>query len=62
MFCKMLVFSSQIYLKAIFLYCPRFFLLTKNLNTAPSPTEMGQNVALNFLLVKIFYFYFRRLL
>ena len=31
-----------------FLYCPRFFILTRNLNAARTPTEMKQPVALNF--------------
>ena len=44
MFSKMSFFSSQIYLKAIFVYCPRFFIPTKNLNTARTPTEMKQNM------------------
>ena len=40
-FCfKAKIFSSQIYLNAIFLYFLRFFILTKNLNAAHTPTEM----------------------
>ena len=43
MFCKMFFFSSQIYLKAIFCIS-RFSILTKNLNTARTPTKMKQNL------------------
>ena len=36
-----------------FSYCPRFLILTKNLNTTRTPSEMKQNL-LHFFLVKIF--------
>ena len=48
-FCfKAKIFSSQIYLNAIFLYFLRFFILTKNLNAAHTPTEMKQNLCIDF--------------
>ena len=40
----MLLFSSQNLSEDNFLYHPRFFTLTKNLNTARTPTEMKQNL------------------
>ena len=37
-----------------FLYCPRFFILNKILNTDCTPTEMKQNLLHEFSFIKIF--------
>ena len=39
MFCKMFFFFSNLS-QGNFLYCPTFFILTKNLNAVRTPTEM----------------------
>ena len=57
-FCKMIFFFTNLS-QGNFLHCARFFLLTKNLNTARTPTEMSNwnktnLVAFFFFLVKIF--------
>ena len=44
MLCEMFFFSSEICLKAIFYIAQKFFILTKNLHTARTPTEMKQNL------------------
>ena len=52
-FCEMF-FLSQ----GNFLYCPNFFRLTKNLNTALTPTEIKQNLAccIDFFCLDFFSF------
>ena len=44
MFGKMLFLCFTNLTQGNFFYCVRFFILTKNLNTVHTPTEMKQNL------------------
>ena len=53
MFYEKLFFLQKLF-QDNFLYCLRFFILTKNLNTAHTPTEMKKTCCIEFFPVKIF--------
>ena len=60
MFCEMFFFFFTNLSQGNFLYCSKFFILTKNLNTAFTPTEMKQNF-LNFFSLRFFFSFIKLL-